>query len=227
MTELTDFSPSVPPPSVLCGSGILSKLASPWLVASSGNFDPGQIYAGYKAVEVLDPPSASDVRRYLWSKKDGPFEKELPVFEGPTPDDTSGYSDLTGSRQRDVVRWTNVGGSILIGGRTIYSSSAVPISRLNTEGVVKRIRRISYYPPDPDSEGSDELDREEIPSTPRNFQPTLAAIPTSLPHFSPSSSHTRSAINPAVRPSPIQQSRASPIVTSQQLQPEASSSRRR
>ncbi|MBW0528621.1 hypothetical protein O181_068336 [Austropuccinia psidii MF-1] len=35
------------------------------------------------------------------------------------------------------------------------------------------------------------------------------------------------AANPAVRSSPIQQSRASPIVTSQQLQPEASSSRRR
>ncbi|MBW0486573.1 hypothetical protein O181_026288 [Austropuccinia psidii MF-1] len=66
-----------------------------------------------------------------------------------------------------------------------------------------------------------------IPSTPRNFQPTLAAIPTSLPHSSPSSSHTRPAINPEVRPSLIQKSRASPIVTSQQLQPEASSSRRR
>ncbi|MBW0503611.1 hypothetical protein O181_043326 [Austropuccinia psidii MF-1] len=66
-----------------------------------------------------------------------------------------------------------------------------------------------------------------IPSTPRNVQPTLATIPTSLPPASPISSHSRPAINPAVRPSPIQQSRASPIVTSQQLQPEASSSRRR
>ncbi|MBW0545749.1 hypothetical protein O181_085464 [Austropuccinia psidii MF-1] len=66
-----------------------------------------------------------------------------------------------------------------------------------------------------------------IPSNPKNVQPTLAAISTSVPHSSPSSSHTRPAINPAVRPSPIQQSRASPIVTSQQLQPKASSSRRR
>ncbi|MBW0498376.1 hypothetical protein O181_038091 [Austropuccinia psidii MF-1] len=66
-----------------------------------------------------------------------------------------------------------------------------------------------------------------ISSTPRNFQPTLAAIPTSLPHSSPSPSHTRPAINIAVRPSPIQKSRASPVVTSQQLQPEARSSRRR
>ncbi|MBW0582231.1 hypothetical protein O181_121946 [Austropuccinia psidii MF-1] len=66
-----------------------------------------------------------------------------------------------------------------------------------------------------------------IPSTPRNFQPTLATIPTSIPPASPHSSHTRPALNPAVRPSPIQQSRNSPIVTSQQLQPVANISRRR
>ncbi|MBW0553204.1 hypothetical protein O181_092919 [Austropuccinia psidii MF-1] len=131
LTELTKSSPSVPPPSVLCGSGILGQLASPWSMASSGNFDPGQIYDGYKAVEVLDPPctkffakgkdcfqnfnpksskcyfcfvgkkpcccpgsAASNIRRYLWSKKDGPFGKEL-----PTADATSGYSDCRGMWQ--------------------------------------------------------------------------------------------------------------------------------
>ncbi|MBW0495750.1 hypothetical protein O181_035465 [Austropuccinia psidii MF-1] len=132
-----------------------------------------------------------------------------PVFEGPTPDGTSGYSNLTGSRQRNVARWTNVGGPIPVGGRPIYSRSAVPISRINTEGVVKPIRQISNSPPDLDAEGSDELDGEEvefvnnpvghqssaspsqppstrfqsrlIASTPRNFQPTLATIPASLP----------------------------------------------
>ncbi|MBW0491822.1 hypothetical protein O181_031537 [Austropuccinia psidii MF-1] len=41
------------------------------------------------------------------------------------------------------------------------------------------------------------------------------------------SSHTRPAINPEVRPSLIQKYRASTTVTSQQLQPEAGSSRRR
>ncbi|MBW0486159.1 hypothetical protein O181_025874 [Austropuccinia psidii MF-1] len=279
LTELTDSSPSALPPSVLCGSGILSWLASPWLMASSGNFDPGQTYDCHKEVEVLDPPCteclaklkdcfqhfnpksskchfwfvgkkpcccpgsvASNIRRYLWSKKDGSFGKELPVSEGPTPDATSGYSDLTGSRQRDVARWTNVGGSIPVSSRLIYSSSAVPISRINSEGVFKRISRISDYPPDPDAEGSEEVgvvnnpvghqsstspsrhpakrfQSRLIPSTPRNFQKNLAAIPTFLPHFSPSSSHTRPAINPAIRPSPI--------VTSQKLQPEASSSIRR
>ncbi|MBW0556196.1 hypothetical protein O181_095911 [Austropuccinia psidii MF-1] len=33
-------------------------------------------------------PPASNVRRYLWSKKDGPFGKEFPVPEAPTPDGT-------------------------------------------------------------------------------------------------------------------------------------------
>ncbi|MBW0553697.1 hypothetical protein O181_093412 [Austropuccinia psidii MF-1] len=153
--------------------------------------------------------------------------------------------------QRDVARWPNVGGPIPVGGRPIYPSLEVPISRINTEGIVKRIRQIADSPPDLDAEGSDELDGEEvevvpnsaghpsntspsqppskrfqsqvIPSTPRTFQPTLATIPPA----SPNSSHTRPSLNPEVRPSPIQQPRNSPIVTSQQLQPVASTSRRR
>ncbi|MBW0502299.1 hypothetical protein O181_042014 [Austropuccinia psidii MF-1] len=55
LTELTESSSSAPPPSVLCGSGILSLLASPWSMASSGHFVPAQTYDRYKAVEVLDP----------------------------------------------------------------------------------------------------------------------------------------------------------------------------
>ncbi|MBW0572835.1 hypothetical protein O181_112550 [Austropuccinia psidii MF-1] len=157
--------------------------------------------------------------------------------------------------QRDVARWTNVGGPIPVGGRPIYSSSEVPISRINTEGIVKIIRQISDSPPDLDAEGSDELDGEEaevvpnsadnpsntspsqppakrfqsqvIPSTPRTFQPTFSTIPTSIPRASPHSSHTRPALNPAVRPSPIRKSRNPPIVTSQQLHPVASTSRGR
>ncbi|MBW0507552.1 hypothetical protein O181_047267 [Austropuccinia psidii MF-1] len=285
LTEITESSPSAPPPSVLCGSGIRFQLASPWSMASSGHFYPSQTYDGYKAVKILDPtcteclakgkdcfqnynpryskchfcfvgkkPScrnglqASNVRRYLWSKKDEPFGKELPVYESPTP-------DVTASRQGDVARWRNVGGPIPVGGRPIYSSSEVPISRINNEGVGKGIRQIANSPTDPDPEGSDELDGEEvemvhnsighkfstspshpsakrlqsriIPSTPRTFQPTFATIPTSIPPASPSSSNARPALIPAVRPSPIHQSRNSPIVTSQQLPSVASSSRRR
>ncbi|MBW0566100.1 hypothetical protein O181_105815 [Austropuccinia psidii MF-1] len=54
LTELTQSSSSAPPPSVLCGSGVFSRLSSPSM-ASSGHFDPPQTYEGYKAVEVLDP----------------------------------------------------------------------------------------------------------------------------------------------------------------------------
>ncbi|MBW0520240.1 hypothetical protein O181_059955 [Austropuccinia psidii MF-1] len=283
LTELTESSPSAPPPSVLCGYGIFSCFSSPSM-ASSGHFDPSQTYDGYKAVEVLDlacteglargkdcfqhqnPQSskchycfigkrrcchtqvpAYNFRRYPWSRKDGPFGKEFPVSDAPPPDGTSGYSHLTGSRQRDVIRWTNVGGPIPIGGRPIYSTSEVPISRINTEGVVKKIRRIADSPTDPHAEGNDELDGEEvlvvphsvdhqsstsssqplanrfqsqvIPSTPRTFQPVLSSIPTSLPSASPSTSYSRPSLNQAVRPSPI--------TTSQNLQPMASSSRRR
>ncbi|MBW0485594.1 hypothetical protein O181_025309 [Austropuccinia psidii MF-1] len=215
---------------------------------------------------------AVNVRRYLWRNNDGPFRKDFPVSEAPTPDYTSGYSNfeygeflyqieylyleiVTGSRKREVARWTNVGGPIPVDGRPIDSISEAPISRINTEGLVKRIRQITNSPPDPDSEGSHELDGEEvevvhnsaghqsstspshppskifqsqiIPHTPRDLQPILSTIPTSLPPASPSSSTTRPALAPAVRPSPIPQPRNSPIVTSQHLQPVASSGRRR
>ncbi|MBW0517764.1 hypothetical protein O181_057479 [Austropuccinia psidii MF-1] len=158
-------------------------------------------------------------------------------------------------KQRDVSRCTNVGGPIPAGGRPIYSGSEVSISRINNEGVVKQIRQIADSPPDPDAWDSEEFNGEKvevvhnsvghqsstspshppskrfqshiITSTPRNFQPTLATIPTSLPPDSLSSSTTRPALIPELRPSPIHQFRNSPIVTSQQLQRVASSSRRR
>ncbi|MBW0550159.1 hypothetical protein O181_089874 [Austropuccinia psidii MF-1] len=145
-------------------------------MASSGYFDPSQTYDGYKAVEFLDPActeflakgkdffqhynplsskchycfigkkpcrctgvQASNVRKYFWSRKDGPFGKEFPVSEAPTPDGTSGFSNCR-------LMWQ--GGLML----------EDPFQLVNTDGVVKRIRRISDSPPDPDAEGSDELD---------------------------------------------------------------------
>ncbi|MBW0542934.1 hypothetical protein O181_082649 [Austropuccinia psidii MF-1] len=151
-----------------------------------------------------------------------------------------GHYDALGSyglRQRGVARWINVGGPIPVGGRPIYSSSEVPISRINTEGVVERIRRIAYSPTDPDAEVghqsitsssqplANRFQSQVIPSTPRTFQPVLASIPTTIPPPSPSTSHARPSLNPAVRPSPSQKPRNSPITTSHQLQPVASSSR--
>ncbi|MBW0536571.1 hypothetical protein O181_076286 [Austropuccinia psidii MF-1] len=229
LTEIPESSPSALPPSVPCGSGIFSRFSSPSM-ASFGHFDPSQTYDGYRSVEAFVPACSapsSNVRRYLWSRKYGPFGKEFPVSEAPTPDGTSGFTQLTGPRQRHVARSTNVGGPIPVGGRTIYSSSDIPISRINSEGVVKRIRRISYSPTDPDAEGSDELDGEEVevvphfvghsssnssaqplanrvqsqvlPITPRTFQPVLASIPTTIPPSSPSTSHSRPAMNPATQ----------------------------
>ncbi|MBW0560083.1 hypothetical protein O181_099798 [Austropuccinia psidii MF-1] len=254
LTELTESSTSVPPPSVLCGSGILSQFSSPSM-ASFGHFDPTQTYYGYKAVEVL---ILLVLNVWKWGRI------VLKITIPALPNATSAllgrnHVFILGSKLktsggicgRDVTRCTNVGGPIPVGGRPIYSSSEVPISRINTEGIVKQIRKIVDSPPDPYAEGSDELDGEEvevapnssgnpsntspakrfqshiIPSTPRNFQPTVATIPTSIPPESPNSSHTRPSLNPEVRQSPIQQPRNSPIFTSQQLQPVASTSRRR
>ncbi|MBW0508626.1 hypothetical protein O181_048341 [Austropuccinia psidii MF-1] len=178
LTELTESSLSALPPSALHGSGILSKFSLPSM-ASSGHFYSTQIYDGYKAVEVLDPActKSSKVRRYLWSKKDGPFGKEFPVYEAPALDGTSGYSAC---KQRYLARWTNAGGPILVGGSPIYSSSA------------KRFQS------------------QVIPSTPRNFQPTLATIPTSIPAASPHSSHTRPVLNRSIRPPPSKNPKTHP-----------------
>ncbi|MBW0491664.1 hypothetical protein O181_031379 [Austropuccinia psidii MF-1] len=153
---------------------------------------------------------------------------------------------LTGSRKREVARWTNVGGPIPTGGRPSYSSSEVPITRINNQGKVKRIRKISDSPTNPDAESSDEFDGEEvevtnlvvfhpsrysptqppskkfhsylITSTPRSFQPFLSSVPPS----SPKSSTSRSILASPMKPSPIPQPRPSPLHTSHQLRPVAS-----
>ncbi|MBW0591577.1 hypothetical protein O181_131292, partial [Austropuccinia psidii MF-1] len=70
-------------------------------MASSGNFYPSQIYDGYKACHYCfigkrpchcTRVPTSSFSHYLWSRKDGPFGKEFPAPEAPTPDGTSGYS---------------------------------------------------------------------------------------------------------------------------------------
>ncbi|MBW0485622.1 hypothetical protein O181_025337 [Austropuccinia psidii MF-1] len=87
---------------------------------------------------------------------------------------------VTCSRKRDVARWTTVGGPIPVGGRPIYSSSEVPISRIKTEGIVKRIRQIADSPPDPDAEGSDELNGEEVEVISHSSGETSNSSPFSL-----------------------------------------------
>ncbi|MBW0472037.1 hypothetical protein O181_011752 [Austropuccinia psidii MF-1] len=163
------------------------------------------------------------LHEYFW-----PFWGWLVIYHSYSP---WAVVRVTGSKQGEVARWTNVGGPIPVSGRPIYSSSEVPISRINTEGVVKRIRQISYSPPNPDAEGSDELDGEEVevvlnysghhsstsasqpdskrfqtqlvPSTSRAFQPVISTIPSTIPPHSLNPFTSRSALVPTMRPSAI------------------------
>ncbi|MBW0586512.1 hypothetical protein O181_126227, partial [Austropuccinia psidii MF-1] len=128
LTEITESSPSAPPPSVLCGSGVFSRLSSPSM-ASFGHSYPSHTYDGYRAVKILDPACteclakgkdcfqnynpqyskchycfigkkpccrtgvpSSNVRGYLWSRKDEPSGKEFPFSDAPTHYGTYGYS---------------------------------------------------------------------------------------------------------------------------------------
>ncbi|MBW0468822.1 hypothetical protein O181_008537 [Austropuccinia psidii MF-1] len=187
-------------------------------MASSGHFDPSQTYDGYKAAEAPDPAftdclmkgkecfqhfnprspkchfffvekkpcclpgvPVSKVRRYLCSKKDGPFGRELPFSEAPTPDGTSG--------------------------RPPPSSSPT-------------------QPP------SHNFSNQAMQITPRNLQPVLSTIPSSVP---PTSSGNFTAIpslpspmrKSSIRISPITKPGPSPVHPLQQLQPVASTSRAR
>ncbi|MBW0501307.1 hypothetical protein O181_041022 [Austropuccinia psidii MF-1] len=160
---------------------------------------------------------------------------------------------MTGSRQRDVRRWTNSPGSISTCERPFYASSEVPIPRINNQGILNRIRRIHNLPTNPDGEGSYKLDCEDfeavdrkigqpqnsslshppsgtfqsqiIPSTPRNFQPRLAAVPSSINQSSPHPSTARPpTLASEMRPSPAPKYRPSPIPPFSNLQPLASTS---
>ncbi|MBW0561021.1 hypothetical protein O181_100736 [Austropuccinia psidii MF-1] len=106
---------------------------------------------------------------------------------------------------------------------------------INSQGVVKRFRRIANSSTDPNAEGNDELDGKEvevvpnsishqystspsqppsrrfkskvIPSTPRDFQQVLSTIPSSIPPPSPNSYTARPALVSPMRQSPILQPR--------------------
>ncbi|MBW0551197.1 hypothetical protein O181_090912 [Austropuccinia psidii MF-1] len=164
LTELTDCSPSAPPPSVLCGPGIFSQFSSPSM-ASSGHFYPSRTYDGYREVEILDPACTECLAK-----------------------DAEGSDELDGEEVEIFPH--------LVGHKSSISSSQPLANRFQSQ---------------------------VIPSTPKTFQPVLASIPTTIPPSSPSTSHARPSLNPEVRPSPNQQPRNSPMTTSQQLQPMASS----
>ncbi|MBW0525485.1 hypothetical protein O181_065200, partial [Austropuccinia psidii MF-1] len=213
LTELTESSPSVPPPSVLHGSGILSCFPSPSMV-SSGHFGPTQTYEGYKAVEVLDTACTECL-----AKGKDCFEHYNPrsskfhyCFIGKKP------CHRTGKQASNVRRysWSKkdrpFGKELPVSeAPTLEGTSGYSALTSSRKRDMARWTNVGRPIPPPSKRFKSQI----IPRTPRTFQPTLATIPPASPH----SSHTRPALNPAVR--------TSPIVTSQQLQPVSSTSRRR
>ncbi|MBW0550336.1 hypothetical protein O181_090051 [Austropuccinia psidii MF-1] len=91
-----------------------------------------------------------DNPRRLWSsiKKGGRFGLEAPVDEPPTSDATSGHSNLTGSRMRNVQQWTNTSSSWAKDG------GLIPPTQPHWSSPRDEI--------DTDAECSDELDGEEL-----------------------------------------------------------------
>ncbi|MBW0575229.1 hypothetical protein O181_114944 [Austropuccinia psidii MF-1] len=63
----------------------------------------------------------SNIKSSLFRKKDGPFGKEFPIFEAPTPDGTSGCSSCIGMLQ---------GGPILEGPFPLVVGQFAPVQRL-------------------------------------------------------------------------------------------------
>ncbi|MBW0557207.1 hypothetical protein O181_096922 [Austropuccinia psidii MF-1] len=61
---------------------------------------------------------------------------------------------------------------------------------------------------------SKRFQKQVIPSTPRNLQPILSTIPSSIPPASPNISTSRPALVSPVRPSPIPHPKNSPTITS-------------
>ncbi|MBW0485259.1 hypothetical protein O181_024974 [Austropuccinia psidii MF-1] len=187
LTDLTESLPSVPPPSVLCGSDILSQwlLLATWIlpkrmmIMKRLRFLILLVTSFWQKERIFFNITIQDIQSVTFALLGRShviiLDHQLPTSEGIYGVGKMGL--LRKSSQfmrplplmvpqgipikRDVAGWTNVGGPILVGGRPIYSSPEVPISRINTEGGVKRIRKISDSPPDPDAEGSDELDGEE------------------------------------------------------------------
>ncbi|MBW0532304.1 hypothetical protein O181_072019 [Austropuccinia psidii MF-1] len=173
LTELTESSRSAPPPSVLHSSGILSPFSPPSMVLLVILIPPKFMTVTRQLkVFILLGPNVCQRENNVLNITNPDLQNATTVSMGRSHAVELGNklltSGMTGSEQRNVARWTNVGEPIPVGGRPIYSSSEVPISRINTEGIGKRIRLIADSPPYPDAEGSDEFDGEEVEMIPHS-----------------------------------------------------------
>ncbi|MBW0523995.1 hypothetical protein O181_063710 [Austropuccinia psidii MF-1] len=111
-----------------------------------------------------------------------------------------------------------LGAPMLEGPFLLVVGQFIPAQRSPTQESISAGHQSSTSPSQP---ASKIFKSQLLPSTPRSFQQVLSKIPSTIP------STTRPALVPTMRPSPILQPRNSPMVTSQQLQPVVSSSRRR
>ncbi|MBW0565720.1 hypothetical protein O181_105435 [Austropuccinia psidii MF-1] len=106
--------------------------------------------------------------------KDGPFGKEFPVSEAPTPDATSGYSAY--SEGSDELHGEEV--------EVIPNSAGHPVN---------------YSPSHPPSK---RFQSHIIHNTPRNFHPTLATIPPASPNCFHTRPALNQAVRPSPIPQP-------------------------
>ncbi|MBW0552381.1 hypothetical protein O181_092096 [Austropuccinia psidii MF-1] len=189
LTSICDSDNSGSPPSVLYGAGIFDNLRelSEEGMAPTEIWDSNKTYNGFKSFRVIEPPCINCQRkgipcvesataRRLWSsiKKRGRFGLEAPVDEPPTPDATSGHSNLTGSRMRGVQQWNNtssswanIGGSFHPQGNPIGVAPEVPILITIKDGKLGKLKinLVVQDEIDTDAEGSDEIDGEELEIT--------------------------------------------------------------
>ncbi|MBW0559774.1 hypothetical protein O181_099489 [Austropuccinia psidii MF-1] len=185
LTSICDSDHSDSPPSVLYGAGVFDNLRelSEESMAPTEIWDINKTYNGFKSVRVIELPCINcqkkgipcgesatarstrcqfcnlgkrncsqshyhfpDDPRRLWSsiEKGRRFVLEAPVDEPPTSDATSGHSNLTGSRMREV-----------------------PILVTRKDGKLEKLKRnlVVQHEIDTDTEGSDEIDREELEIT--------------------------------------------------------------
>ncbi|MBW0555724.1 hypothetical protein O181_095439 [Austropuccinia psidii MF-1] len=164
--------------------------------------------------------------RRLWSsiKKGGRFGLEAPLDEPPTSDATyvTG-SGMRGFQQWNNTRssWANIGGSIHPQGNPIGVAPEVPILVTRKDGKLGKLKRnlVVQDEIDTDSEGSDEIDGEELemttPIQKRRIQspsqsPVQASTtnnevisspqPPQLPIKSPTRSSTLSSTSTSIQP---------------------------
>ncbi|MBW0581671.1 hypothetical protein O181_121386 [Austropuccinia psidii MF-1] len=97
------------------------------------------------------------------------------------------------------------------------------------ESIIKVVNKVAGHPSGTSATQlpAKKFHSQVAPSTPRNFQPILSTVPYSIPPPSPNTSTSRPVLASPRTPSPIQNPKPSPVLTSLQLQPVAIISRRR